>query len=97
LNSIHSGYLCVFSSDTVNFFLPLALRAANTLRPFADAILSRKPCLFFLFLTDGWNVRNDIFLMIYVRLRQTIIIAVFLIRTAKIELFSFLQIFPGKK
>jgi len=46
-------YLCVFSSDTVNFFLPLALRDANTLRPLALAILSRKPCLFFLFFTDG--------------------------------------------
>jgi hypothetical protein len=47
-------YLCDFSSDTVNFFLPLALREANTLRPFAEAILSRKPCLFLLFLVDGW-------------------------------------------
>jgi hypothetical protein len=60
LIQFHSSYLCVFSSDTVNFFLPFALRDANTLRPFADAILSRKPCLFFLFFTDGWNVRNAI-------------------------------------
>ena len=34
---------------TVSFFLPFARRAANTLRPLADAILSRKPCLFFSF------------------------------------------------
>ena len=44
------------SSATVNFFLPLARRAANTLRPFAVAILSRNPCLFLLFLFEGWNV-----------------------------------------
>jgi len=46
----------LYSSDTVSFFLPLARRAANTLRPFALAILVRKPCLFFLFLFEGWNV-----------------------------------------
>ena len=39
----------LYSSETVSFFLPFARRAANTLRPLADAILSRKPCLFFLF------------------------------------------------
>jgi hypothetical protein len=44
------------SSATVSFDLPLARRAANTLRPLAVAILSRNPCLFFLFLTEGWNV-----------------------------------------
>ncbi len=43
-----------FSSETVSFFLPLALLAASTLRPLAVAILSLKPCLFFLFLFDGW-------------------------------------------
>ena len=52
-------YICenisypLYSSDTVNFFLPLARRLANTLRPFAVAILERKPCLFFLFLFEG--------------------------------------------
>lgn len=46
----------LYSSETVSFFRPLARRAANTLRPFAVAILSRKPCLFFLFLLEGWNV-----------------------------------------
>jgi hypothetical protein len=44
------------SSETVSFFLPLALRAASTLRPLADDMRSIKPCLFFLFLTEGWNV-----------------------------------------
>ncbi len=44
------------SSETVNFFLPRALRAAKTLRPLTVDILSLNPCLFFLFLTDGWNV-----------------------------------------
>lgn len=48
--------LCNFSSETVSFFLPFALRAANTRRPFLVAILSRKPCLFLRFLCDGWNV-----------------------------------------
>ena len=51
----NTHYLCfsVFSSETVSFFLPFLLREANTLRPFAEAILSRKPCLFFLFLLEG--------------------------------------------
>ena len=40
----------------VSLALPFALRAANTLRPFFVAILLRNPCLFFLFVTDGWNV-----------------------------------------
>jgi hypothetical protein len=43
----------VYSSETVSFFLPFALRAAKTRRPFADDILSRKPCLFLRFLFDG--------------------------------------------
>ena len=52
-------YLCfsVFSSETVSFFLPFFLLAANTLRPLAEAMRSRKPCLFFLFLREGWYVR----------------------------------------
>lgn len=47
------SYLDLVSSDTVSFFLPLALRAARTLRPLAVDIRSRKPCLFLLFLCDG--------------------------------------------
>lgn len=45
--------LKVFSSDTVSFFLPFFLRVASTRRPLAEAILSRNPCLFFLFLFEG--------------------------------------------
>ena len=44
------------SSETVSFFLPFALRAARTFLPPTEAILSLKPCLFFLFLFDGWYV-----------------------------------------
>jgi hypothetical protein len=43
-------------SDTVNLFLPFARRDANTLRPLALSILLLKPCLFTLFLFEGWNV-----------------------------------------
>jgi hypothetical protein len=43
-------------SDTVSTFLPFALRADNTFRPLRDDILSLNPCLFFLFLFDGWYV-----------------------------------------
>jgi hypothetical protein len=49
--------LKVFSSETVSFFLPFFLREANTLRPLAVAMRSRKPCLFVLFLREGWYVR----------------------------------------
>jgi hypothetical protein len=45
--------LCLGSSETVSFLRPLARRAFSTLRPFAVDILSRKPCLFLLFLLDG--------------------------------------------
>jgi hypothetical protein len=48
--------LCSFSSETVKRFLPLFLRAAITLRPLAEAMRSRKPCLFLLFLFEGWYV-----------------------------------------
>jgi hypothetical protein len=44
------------SSETVSFFLPRDLRAAKTLRPLTVDILNLNPCLFFLFLTDGWKV-----------------------------------------
>ncbi len=47
------NYYLLYSSETESLALPLALRAASTLRPFAVAILERKPCLFFLFLFDG--------------------------------------------
>ena len=44
------------SSLTVSFFLPWALREANTLRPFLVDIRSRKPCLFTRRRLWGWNV-----------------------------------------
>ena len=53
LNKVAYAFTPLYSSETVSFFLPLARRAANTLRPLAVAILSRKPCLFFLFLLEG--------------------------------------------
>jgi hypothetical protein len=43
----------ILSSETVSFFLPLALLEASTLRPFAEDILSRNPCLFLLFRFEG--------------------------------------------
>ena len=46
-------YLFALTSLTVNLFLPFALLAANTLLPFGVDILSLKPCLFLLFLSDG--------------------------------------------
>ena len=46
-------YLFALASLTVNLFLPFALLAANTLLPFGVDILSLKPCLFLLFLSDG--------------------------------------------
>ena len=54
--SVAYAFTPLYSSETVSFLRPLARRAANTLRPLAVAILSRKPCLFFLFLLEGWNV-----------------------------------------
>lgn len=48
-----SYHLSIISSETVSFFLPLALREAKTLLPLAVDILVLKPCLFALFLLDG--------------------------------------------
>jgi hypothetical protein len=45
--------LSSLSSETVSLFLPLALRLANTLRPFLVAILALKPCLLALLRLDG--------------------------------------------
>ena len=55
-----SYFLWRFSLETVSFLRPRALRALITLRPDAVLILSRNPCLFLLFLTEGWNVLNGI-------------------------------------
>jgi hypothetical protein len=46
-------YFLLISSDTVSFFLPLALLLAKTFLPLAVDILSLKPCLFLLLRTDG--------------------------------------------
>ena len=70
----------LYSSETVNLALPLARREANTLRPLAVAILERKPCLFFLFLLEGWNV---LFIFLYIYL----LLSYISIRAAKIEAF----------
>ena len=58
-------FLPLYSSDTVNLARPLARRAAKTRRPFFVAILSRKPCLFFLFLLEGWNVLFIVLCILY--------------------------------
>ena len=65
--SLHCNYffLPLYSSETVNFARPFARRAANTRRPFFVAILSRKPCLFFLFLLEGWNVLFIVLCILY--------------------------------
>ena len=56
LYMITKNYLLARAALTVKLFLPLALLAAKTLLPFGVDILSLKPCLFLLFLSDGWNV-----------------------------------------
>ena len=53
------------SSATVSFLRPLARRAAKTRRPFAVAILSKKPCLLRRLRWDGWNVRFIVLLLFY--------------------------------
>ena len=53
LNDLIHYFLCLGSEDTDIFLRPLALRLAKTLRPLADAIRSRNPCLFLLFLLEG--------------------------------------------
>lgn len=50
---IFGDYLLARAALTVKLFLPLALLAASTLLPLGVDILSRKPCLFLFFLSDG--------------------------------------------
>lgn len=78
----------LYSSETVNLALPFARRAANTRRPLAVCILERNPCLFFLFLLDGWNV---LFIFLYL----IIILFHILIRAAKIASFFYQTKFFG--
>ncbi len=56
LENIFSYTLCLGSSETVSFFLPFARLLATIFLPVTEAILLLNPCLFFLFLLDGWNV-----------------------------------------
>ena len=56
IEKINSYILCRLSSDTESFFLPFDLLLDNTFLPALLDILSRKPCLFFLFLREGWYV-----------------------------------------
>jgi hypothetical protein len=65
MSDVRNQTLCLGSSDTVKRWRPLALLAATVRRPFAVAILSRNPCLFFLFLFDGWYVLFISFLCYY--------------------------------
>ena len=49
-------YLPAIELETVKRTRPLARRRAKTLRPSADAIRARKPCLFTRLRLWGWNV-----------------------------------------
>ena len=51
-----SDYLPAMELDTVRRARPLARRRASTLRPSADAMRARKPCLFTRLRLWGWNV-----------------------------------------
>lgn len=64
-NSVRNVYLWVLSLLTVNLLRPFARRDANTRRPFAVAIRSLNPCLFFLLRCDGWKVR---FIVVYINI-----------------------------
>ena len=50
-------FLLPLSSETDNFFLPLALLRVITAFPPGVSILDLYPCLFVLFFLEGWNVR----------------------------------------
>ena len=52
-----SYYFNGLSSETVSFLRPFARRLANTLRPFAVCMRSRKPCTDLRRRVCGWNVR----------------------------------------
>lgn len=74
-----------FSSETVNFFLPFALRLANTRLPLADDILSLNPCLFLRFLLEGWNVLFMFYL--YLKVLTNDLYLCFYFWTAKVWIF----------
>ena len=90
--SLHCNYffLPLYSSETVNLARPFARRAANTRRPFFVAILSRKPCLFFLFLLEGWNV---LFIVLYILYCLYSLFRLFAFQLAKLLFFFILAKF----
>ena len=61
-SSVRNYFLQLRSSDTVNFLRPFFLRAVKTLRPLAELMRLRKPCLFLRLRSEGWNV---LFISIY--------------------------------
>ena len=83
-------FLPLYSSETVNLARPFARRAANTRRPFFVAILSRKPCLFFLFLLEGWNV---LFIVLYLLYCLFCLFRLFAFQLAKLLFFFILAKF----
>ena len=83
-------FLPLYSSETVNLARPFARRAANTRRPFFVAILSRKPCLFFLFLLEGWNV---LFIVLYILYCLFCLFRLFAFQLAKLLFFFILTKF----
>ena len=83
-------FLPLYSSDTVNLARPFARRAANTRRPFFVAILSRKPCLLFLFLLEGWNV---LFIVLYILYCLYSFFRLFAFQLAKLLFFFILAKF----
>ena len=83
-------FLPLYSSETVNLARPFARRAANTRRPFFVAILSRKPCLFFLFLLEGWNV---LFIVLYILYCLYSLFRLFAFQLAKLLFFFILAKF----
>ena len=89
---LHCNYffLPLYSSETVNLARPFARRAANTRRPFFVAILSRKPCLFFLFLLEGWNV---LFIVLYILYCLYSLFRLFAFQLAKLLYFFILAKF----
>jgi len=84
INIINTYLLGRGSSETDSFFLPFLLLALRIFLPFLVDILNLKPCLFFLFLFEGWNV---LFILSYLNYTN----GVSEIWIAKIYLFSYLQ------
>jgi len=78
------NYFSLSSGVTESFFLPFARRAASTLLPLAVDILSLNPCLFTLFLLDGWYVLFIVYLFYCVSCFETAkIVFFFIIQTGR--------------